>query len=600
MKITQKDIDQAFLDYSDVYAGVKEDYFALLYLMRKFKLSRDEAATQVAFHGNDYGFDAFHFDRDARNLYLYQFKWSESCLLFKGSFERLKKAGMEAVFGTPKDPAENPLLAQLRATIHENKAIIDRVFMHFVFNGEVARAEQSEALSALSEDVENKKYLIHKALGRDNVDFKCVFISNADFRIGGAGIGDATTYSFEINFHSPLTTTTDDGYTMHVGFAALADLMRMYRTMGERLFDRNIRSGLGGEKPANKAIKNAIRSILLNGAKADTFVFNHNGITLSVEKLEPISDGRVRLVEPRILNGAQTITTISKFLDDNKDNEVIKHNQSILGSTRVVARVVGANSDDFITQVTICNNRQNPVNAWNLRASDLVQLQLADRFHDDLGVFYERQEGAFIAFLNLPPDDRQTRGISENKPIQIRRLAHTFLASQGEIDKFSRISDVFEIEKLYRDTFREAYLSVDPHRILLAYKIQVPLGKVVRNVIEGAAARFELLRRAKNLIWALLIQAIWNHPKFQQHVEAYGQSMVIEYPFVELLNSLASQRVKPIIAEALKRPNYQAKVENADFGFLRTNPFYRECMDIASDKYGWKKCGLAANAAAKA
>ena len=60
MKITQKDIDQAFLDYSDVYAGVKEDYFALLYLMRKFKLSRDEAATQVAFHGNDYGFDAFH------------------------------------------------------------------------------------------------------------------------------------------------------------------------------------------------------------------------------------------------------------------------------------------------------------------------------------------------------------------------------------------------------------------------------------------------------------------------------------------------------------------------------------------------------------
>ena len=37
---------------------------------------------------------------------------------------------------------------------------------HFI-NGEVARAEQSEALSALSEDVENEKYLIHKALGRD-------------------------------------------------------------------------------------------------------------------------------------------------------------------------------------------------------------------------------------------------------------------------------------------------------------------------------------------------------------------------------------------------------------------------------------------------
>jgi hypothetical protein len=58
--------------------------------------------------------------------------------------------------------------------------------------------------------------------------------------------------------------------------------------------------------------------------------------------------------------------------------------------------------------------------------------------------------------------------------------------------------------------------------------------------------------------------------------------------------------VKPIIAEVLKRPQYEAKVANEEFGFLRTNAFYKECMDIAAGKYGWKKYGLTTGAAAKA
>jgi hypothetical protein len=53
------------------------------------------------------------------------------------------------------------------------------------------------------------------------------------------------------------------------------------------------------------------------------------------------------------------------------------------------------------------------------------------------------------------------------------------------------------------------------------------------------------------------------------------------------------ERLKPIIVETLKRPQYQARLANEEFGFLRTNAFYKECMDIAGDKYGWKKCALA-------
>ena len=62
MNITRHMIDQAYSDHHSVYGGVPEDYFGLLYLEREHKLQRDVAANQVAFSGNDYGIDAFHFD----------------------------------------------------------------------------------------------------------------------------------------------------------------------------------------------------------------------------------------------------------------------------------------------------------------------------------------------------------------------------------------------------------------------------------------------------------------------------------------------------------------------------------------------------------
>jgi len=71
MKIRQKDIDQALIDYGMSHGRTKEDYFSLFYLMRKFTLSYEEAQAHVAFGNNDYGFDGFHFDREARNLYIY-------------------------------------------------------------------------------------------------------------------------------------------------------------------------------------------------------------------------------------------------------------------------------------------------------------------------------------------------------------------------------------------------------------------------------------------------------------------------------------------------------------------------------------------------
>ena len=76
--ITNLQVAQSFSDGHKVCGGVKEDYFGLLYLEKEHDVPHEVALNQIAFGGNDYGLDGFHFDKEKRNLYLFQFKYTNS------------------------------------------------------------------------------------------------------------------------------------------------------------------------------------------------------------------------------------------------------------------------------------------------------------------------------------------------------------------------------------------------------------------------------------------------------------------------------------------------------------------------------------------
>ena len=151
MSITERTIDQAYSDLYVTCGGVRNDYLGLLYLEEDFDVPRDRAVAQVAFGGNDYGLDGFHFDREKRDLYLFQFKNSQDYRQFEPSFKRLTEAGMERFFGARRqDQHQNQLLLQLKSCIAENEALIDRVCLYFVFMGDPAEAERSQVLEQAS------------------------------------------------------------------------------------------------------------------------------------------------------------------------------------------------------------------------------------------------------------------------------------------------------------------------------------------------------------------------------------------------------------------------------------------------------------------
>jgi hypothetical protein len=168
-------------------------------------------------------------------------------------------------------------------------------------------------------------------------------------------------------------------------------------------------------------------------------------------------------------------------------------------------------------------------------------------------------------------------------------MAQTFLAIQGEIDRISRLPEVFESETSYRSTFRESYLRVDARRILFFYKMQFRLGRVIREIIEKGAQKYAYMGKARNLVWALLVQAVLHDEQLEVKVAQYGGSMTLEADYTEYLRDLASRRVRLIMSEAFAEPRYEEAIAQQKYGFLRTKAAFNRCMEVAQERFGWSK-----------
>lgn len=589
MAITQEKLSEIFNQFKSKYEGKKEDYFAPLYIAEKHDKPLEDAFEFSVFGNNDYGIDGYFIDKEARNLYLYQFKWTESHEQFKGSYERLIKDGMEMIFGNPlQDTNLNQTIRKLKYELEEYKSLIDRVYLLFVFNGDTEKANGSKVLDSLKEDLENKRYLIDGFFGRENISFSIDYKSNFSKAVTQSSKSKKAN-AFHIDFAMDSEHIAPNGEKLRIGLVKLNDLHKMFLQMQSRLFEKNIRSGLSSDNAPNRAIKKTLKDIILDKSlDAEYFTFNHNGVTIYAEKLEP-ENGTTKIIEPRVLNGAQTITTFARFIEDNQTNPKLKENSSTTDSIKVIAKIITDAETKFVTNVTICNNKQNPVDPWNLRANDLIQCEFEDKFNaHGRGIHYDRQEGAF---KNMTDDEREEKGIFESKEINIKKLAQTFLALQGEIDKISRMPDVFESENIYINTFKAEYLKVDIRKIILLYNIHFNLPSIIKSIEEKGYKKYWWIGKAKNLIWALLIQGVLNDDELEYYLEEHGNSLVVDTNLKDYLKGIASKKIRFILFDIGNDSKYLHFLKNdpPKYTFLKTKVVFQEAMNIARKKYRWEK-----------
>jgi len=455
-----------------------------------------------------------------------------------------------------------------------------------VFMGEVDKATNSKGLGFRREELENKRHLFQEFFANPEAELRVEFISHLRPPPPAAVLDSGTV---TLSRHTSIETK--DGIKMIVGFVPLMDLYRISDRLQRRFLSRNIRFGLSPDNPPNRKIRQALGDAVIRHTVAtDIFPFNHNGVALAAKQVV-LNDGKATLTVPRLLNGAQTITSIKVFIEENQKHLNNSENQQKLEEIHVLAKIIESDpTSDFVTNVTICNNRQNPVEPWDLRANDRIQCDLEDKLREEARVFYSRQENAFE---NMSEDELESMGVDGSKDIRIRPLAQTFLAVQGEIGRMSKLPDVFEIQKQYEETFRQSYLDADARKIVLAYKVYLAIKSPMEHLDELVAQKWSTpLRRARNLVWALMIQAVLNDPQLKQNLDSYAESLSVSWEFRDYLRKVAAGKVRKIMSYIFNHRDFADRLQREKYDFLRTKETFQRCMDYAFREFDWTKKSL--------
>jgi hypothetical protein len=214
----------------------------------------------------------------------------------------------------------------------------------------------------------------------------------------------------------------------------------------------------------------------------------------------------------------------------------------------------------------------------------MIQLELQDKLRDDLGVYYERQEKAFE---NLSDEDLEEQGITEYKAIELTKLARTFLASDGDLDKLTRFREVFEDDRIYNQVFYQDRLKADSRKIVLCYKVQFRLRRLVNDIVERGTNKYAYVQRARNLLWALLCQAILNDPKLDKYAEDFGRGLSLEAQYTDWLSGFATTRCRYLLSDLVADKMYASKAAEGNFSFMRTNAAYKRSMEMAYKRWKW-------------
>lgn len=576
-------------DYSATLGGQLEDYFGPAYMEnRHLGLDAESALHRTARGNNDYGLDGYFFDSTTGNLYLYQFKYSTDWHQFQSSMKRLIKEGMTKVFSqTPLDVKENEILQRLRGDIDEFKRAIGKIYLRFVFIGNTKRADESDTLNDLREQLLQRRYLVHECFGRE-VDFRVEFHSIYD---PPPAPPPPPLAKFSIDMGGDTLVEGPEEQVMHAGFISLEALLNMYKVMGSRFFHRNIRAPLdhpdgSKSKSVNKKVMECFRKIVLEQTQSPLeFSFMHNGVALYTPKMLG-NHGQYEVIEPQILNGAQTVATVAQFSKQYAEDPRFKSNYKRFQNIRVFCKFVVNADDEFVRAVTVSTNRQNPVHPINLRANDPIQLEISEWLRENT-FFYERQENS-ARWQN--PEELAMLGIAADRVVVIKRLGEVFAVTDGKIERARNMNHLFDSDQQYAETFHEGRLTAGLGKVILCYKSRTYCHNTLAK--ELAVGKASFVDRAKLLLWALVCQGLLNHPKKEDLAEEFGNDLRGPDAFKECLLKIAMKHVKPTLLWLVQQAEFAEAYKGESYDFLRGDKAFQQCMRHLLEVYGWKQTRL--------
>ncbi len=116
---------------------------------------------------------------------------------------------------------------------------------------------------------------------------------------------------------------------------------------------------------------------------------------------------------------------------------------------------------------------------------------------------------------------------------------------------------------------------------------QFRLRRIVNDIVEKGANKYAYVQRSRNLLWALLCQAVLNDTRLEERAEDFGRGLSLEAQYTDWLSGLATTRCRFILSDLVADKLYASKAAEGNFSFMRTNAAYKRSMEIAYRRWHW-------------
>lgn len=245
-----------------------------------------------------------------------------------------------------------------------------------------------------------------------------------------------------------------------VGIVQLAELRKFLEKTKSYIYESNIRKYLQKTK-----INKELAKTLERNAK-DVFYYN-NGITMVVKDYKK-EDGSLKLLEPQIVNGAQTSQTIFEKLP------LISHVQGSLLIT-----IIKADNRTVRNDITRFRNSQNAVKGKDLLSLEAFHTSIRGQLKE-IGYYYETQAGAWKYLADKQKEYsgndifRNYLGVGHEKMIDASKSIQAMVAGifQNPTKPYTSIASYMPNGTQYPKVFN-ASLSQNYRLLLYPYLIKV-------------------------------------------------------------------------------------------------------------------------------
>ena len=458
-----------------------EDLAVTLHMMNEHRIDRHAALDQTCQGPNDQGIDGWELARAGGALSIYQSKLSadRKTVIAKGlpDIKRAVEFVQELILqGRHSRDNLNEKLHGLLAHLGKQGTAIKNI--RFVLLSpldphDIMDTKDFEELQNWAGKTKLARYL--RDLGGD-----------IEIEVHGYNIKKSVPVYFkkyQVQKFEDTTIEIRSDAHLSISYIPLGDLVRLYRERGDVLFDKNVRLSLLPFKQSKQRVahpmEETLDAICTGRLSPKIFPFYHVGVTIAAATEQKKSDKLFDLEAPSVLNGCQTISIANHFLSKLEDEKAIRKIR-IFEEIPVLAKIVVGTNDDETREITNCNNRQNPIENWQLFSNFEIHVRIADNL-SDVGIFYERQKGKFKTVWSstgFAAEFPNTNGTY----VDIPTLAMVLCLFQGRIQWAAKVSEVFTDKDRHSLVFNEALVR-DRDQVVFAVNLSRAAKRGLDNYI---------------------------------------------------------------------------------------------------------------------